>query len=237
MRRLALNHALGLPPPAVRSDCVRNPCACPVQRPQNASLQPRGFGRLEWKTGGSISWRLRLGYQSEEATLRATVRAQFPKITLGLTRASDNSNLKSLGPNAVIDLPFFDRNQGNVAMEKATRQQLFDDYVARVYDARNDIAKAAADLRFTARREEAARARFPTLERLARSYATERRRGRVWTRWSLPVRAAVGWGQAAGGGKAAGRRWRRLSIALELASGQPSLTAAEQKSMSVFKPM
>ena len=182
-------------------------------RPEPASARPRARPN-GWRAARTLPTAmeerrldlvaLRLGYDSEEATLRAAVRAQFPKITLGLTRASDNSALKSLGPNAVFDLPFFDRNQGNVAMEKATRQQLFDDYVGRVYDARNDIAKAAADLRFTARREEAARAAIPALERLAGSYADRARRGRGGRAGGLG-RAAVARREAAGGGKTARR--------------------------------
>ena len=155
--------------------------------------------------------------------MRAAVRGQFPRITLGLTRASDNSALKSLGPNGVFDLPFFDRNQGNVAMEKATRQQLFDDYVGRVYGARADIAKAAADLRFTARREQAARAAIPALERLAETYRTALGAG------SVDALVAAGARQSLGAKRLEAERLHgdvaALIIDLELATGQPSLTA------------
>jgi cobalt-zinc-cadmium efflux system outer membrane protein len=165
---------------------------------------------------------LRLGYTSEEAALRAAVRGQFPKITIGLTRASDNSALKSLGPNAVIDLPFFDRNQGNIAIEKATRQQLYDEYVGRVYDARADIAKAAADLRFTVQREEAARAAIPALERLSGSYETALGAG------SVDALVASGARQSLAAKRLEAEKLRgevaALIVALELATGQPSLT-------------
>ena len=62
-------------------------------------------------------------------------------------RASDNSNIRSVGLGVSIDLPIFDRNQGAIATETATRQKLFDEYTARVFEARSDIVTAAAELR------------------------------------------------------------------------------------------
>ncbi len=217
--RLTLNQTLGLPPEAVVK--LRSHLRLP-----NSAAAARLAGRED--LSANFEQRrldlaaLRLGYNSEEATLRAAVRGQFPKITLGLTRASDNSALKSLGPNAVFDLPFFDRNQGNVALEKATRQQLFDDYVGRVYTARADIAKALADLRFTARREEAARAAIPALERVAGSFQTALGGG------SVDALVASGASQSLGAKRLEVEKLRgeaaTLVIALELASGEPSLT-------------
>lgn len=217
--RLALNHTLGLPPDAA----VR----------LRANLRLPGMDAANRFTVGALSAdfegrrldlvALRLGYDSEEATLRAAVRGQFPRITLGLTRASDNSALKSIGPNAVFDLPFFDRNQGNVANEKATRQQLFDEYAGRVYDARHDIAKAAADLRYTLGREQAARAALPALEQLSASYQTALAAG------SVDSLVAAGARQSLGAKRLEAERLRgeaaALVVALELASGQPALTA------------
>ncbi len=219
--RLALNHSLGLPPQAwvkLRPG-LHLPDGASVERlAARADLtSAMGERRLDLVA-------LRLGYQSEEATLRAAVRGQFPKVTLGLTRASDNSALKSLGPNAVIDLPFFDRNQGNVAAETATRQQLFDDYVGRVYDAHNDIAKAAADLRFTSRRLEAARNAVPTLERLSKNFESEEGAGEV------DALVASGARQSLGAKRLEAEKLRgdlaALLVALELASGEPALTTA-----------
>lgn len=217
--RLTLNQTLGLPPDAV------------VKLRPNLHLPgATAAGRLAAREDLMTHFEqrrldlaaLRLGYQSEEGTLRAAVRGQFPKITLGLTRASDNSALKSLGPNAVFDLPFFDRNQGNVALEKATRQQLFDEYVSRVYGARADIAKTAADLRFTAQREEAARAAIPSLERVAGSFQVALGGG------SVDALVASGASQSLGAKRLEEEKLRgevaALVIALELASGEPSLT-------------
>ena len=220
--RLTLNQTLGLPPEAtvkLRPN-LQLPSTAAADR---IAERPDLAANFEQRRLDLAA--LRLGFNSEEATLRAAVRGQFPRITLGLTRASDNSALKSLGPNAVFDLPFFDRNQGNVAMEKASRQQLFDDYVGRVYSARADIAKAAADLRFTARREEAARAAIPALERVAGSFQTALGGG------SVDELVAAGANQSLGAKQLEVEKLRgdlaALVIALELASGEPSLTGGE----------
>lgn len=79
---------------------------------------------------------LRLGYAAEDAKLRAAILAQFPKLTFGVTGGSDNSNVRNIGPQISLELPIFDRNQGNIAIENATRQQLYDEYTARLGSVR-----------------------------------------------------------------------------------------------------
>ena len=90
---------------------------------------------------------LRRGYQSQEATVRAAILGQFPKISLGFSQTRDTGNFLTIGPSIAADLPFFDRNQGNIAIEQATRRQLFDEYVARVFEARADVARASMTIR------------------------------------------------------------------------------------------
>jgi len=82
---------------------------------------------------------LQLGYQAQEATLRAAVLAQFPMFSLGYAASQDNSRVRNGGPAITFELPIFDRNQGNIAIAKATRQQLRDEYVARLASAHSDI--------------------------------------------------------------------------------------------------
>jgi outer membrane protein TolC len=89
---------------------------------------------------------LRAGYASEEEKLRAAVLSQFPKIGLGVTRARDTSDIPTIGFGVTLDLPIFDRGQGRIAMETATRQQLFDELAARTFEARADAARAFDDL-------------------------------------------------------------------------------------------
>jgi len=110
---------------------------------------------------------LRQGYQSQEQTVRAAVLAQFPKIVLGFNpHSSDTTNVHTAGFGITIDLPIFDRNQGNIAIETATRQKLFDEYVARVFEAHSDIATAVADIRSLNRQVAAAEAALPVLQHL-----------------------------------------------------------------------
>jgi outer membrane protein TolC len=113
---------------------------------------------------------LQRGYDSQEQTLRAAVLDQFPKVNLGVNDASDNTNVHSVGLVATIDLPIFDRNQGVIASEKATRQQLFDELVGRIYEARADIATAVADLRALNDQIADAQAAIPNLQTLVDSY-------------------------------------------------------------------
>ena len=82
---------------------------------------------------------LQLGYQVQEATLRGAVLAQFPVFSLGYAASQDNSRVRNGGPAVTFDLPIFDRNQGNIAIAKATRQQLRDEYTARLASARGEI--------------------------------------------------------------------------------------------------
>lgn len=115
---------------------------------------------------------LKRGYESQEATVRATVLSSFPKINLGINRARDTSDIHTIGPSIAIDLPIFDRNQGAIAVEKATRQKLFDEYVNRVFEARSDIAIALADIDALTKQIESAEDSLPVLVRLADAYKT-----------------------------------------------------------------
>ncbi len=75
---------------------------------------------------------LRLGYLSEDARLRGAILGQFPNLTIGVTGGSDNSNIRNIGPQVSLELPVFDHDQGVIAVERATRHQLHDEYAARL---------------------------------------------------------------------------------------------------------
>jgi outer membrane protein TolC len=113
---------------------------------------------------------LALGYRSQEATLRAAVKSQFPKIGLSFSRASDTSDVKTLGGGVSVELPLFDRRQGVIAGAKATRQQLFDEYYARLAEARAQVRQILEDLTATRAQLEEATRSLPDLEQLAAAY-------------------------------------------------------------------
>jgi outer membrane protein TolC len=74
------------------------------------------------------------------------VLAQFPSLQLGVTRASDTvgdrsdqgNTVHTIGIGATLNLPLFDRNQGNIAIQKATRAQLLAEYQARLDQTSSD---------------------------------------------------------------------------------------------------
>jgi outer membrane protein TolC len=89
---------------------------------------------------------LQAGYQSQEAKVRSAILAQFPALNIGFNTARDTSAVYSNGLSIGITLPLFDRNRGNIAIERATRQQLHDDYAARVLGTRSDMQRISRDL-------------------------------------------------------------------------------------------
>lgn len=82
---------------------------------------------------------LKLGYGSQEEKLRAAILAQFPALILGGSGGHDNTAVYSIGPSVTMDLPIFNRNQGNIAIEKATRQKLHAEYEIRLTTATSEI--------------------------------------------------------------------------------------------------
>ena len=90
---------------------------------------------------------LQAGYRAQDEKLRAAILAQFPAITVGFVKARDNGNISSKGFSISLSLPLFDGNRGNIAIERATRQQLHDEYSARLLNDRNDVQRLMADLR------------------------------------------------------------------------------------------
>jgi outer membrane protein TolC len=82
---------------------------------------------------------LRAGYEAQDERYRGAVLAQFPALNVGLTRSRDNSNVYSKSIGVTLSLPLLNRNRGNIAIEKATREKLFDEYQQRVRATRGEI--------------------------------------------------------------------------------------------------
>ena len=115
---------------------------------------------------------LQRGYESQDATVRAAILAQFPKMSVALTKATDTTNVKTTGFNIAVDVPIFDRDQGVIATERVTRQRLRDEYKQRVFEAHSDIATAIADIRSLDRQIAAAEEALPLLEKVVNSAQT-----------------------------------------------------------------
>ena len=140
--RHALNQVLGIPPDSkivLQRDIRPLPWKhLPTTQKIIAGLEDRRLDLLA----------LKKGYESQEARVRAAILSQFPKINIGLNYAGDTSDVITTGFAAAIDLPFFDRSQGRIAETRAGRRQLFDAYLARVFEAQSNIATILADMKF-----------------------------------------------------------------------------------------
>ncbi len=213
--RTALNLGLGQPANAVLQ-LKSGPADFTADPPPSTSLL---LDDLENRRLDLVA--LRLGYESEEATLRAAVKSQFPKIGLSFTKANDTSNVRTRSIGVMIDLPLFDRNQGQIAVGRATRQQLFDEYAARVAEARAQVAQALVDLAGTRLQVQSVAGSLPALEHLAASQEQAFRDGNVDVLGYRDARSAL-----------ATRRIElsrlrqslvELEIALEIATGRPQL--------------
>jgi outer membrane protein TolC len=78
-----------------------------------------------------------------------------------------------------IEIPVFDRNQAAIARERATRRMLHDEYVARVFETRADIADLLEAVKSLDGEIAAARAAEPGLEKLVETYRTAVDRGQA----------------------------------------------------------
>ena len=82
---------------------------------------------------------LHAGYQSQEAKVRTAVLSQFPSLSIGITRAKDTGALYTTGFGISLNLPLFSGSRGAIAVERATREQLQQEYQARLSQALTDV--------------------------------------------------------------------------------------------------
>jgi outer membrane protein TolC len=110
---------------------------------------------------------LQLGYRSQDEKFRGAIVGQFPALTFGPTYSRDTSDVRTFGPNLTMDLPIFDRNQGNVAIEKSTREQLRAEFNARLSAAHSEVLASLATQRLISRQLGEERAELPVLQGFA----------------------------------------------------------------------
>lgn len=107
---------------------------------------------------------LQAGYAAQEQKVRQAVLGQFPAFNLGFTRARDTAGVNTVGFGVNISLPLFNRNQGVIAVQRATRAQLRTDYQARLDQADADVRQVQADLALLQRQRQNLLAALPALE-------------------------------------------------------------------------
>lgn len=114
---------------------------------------------------------LQAGYEAQEQKYRAAILSQFPSLSVGFVRARDTSNIYTSGFQINLSLPIFNRNQGNIAIEKATRQRLRDEYQTRLNQAYADVAHLRADNAILTRQLQQTEAALPDVELAAQHAA------------------------------------------------------------------
>ena len=81
----------------------------------------------------------RAGYASQEARVRAAILAQVPSLGIDIHRARDTSAVYTTGLGVTLNLPLLSGNRGNIAIERATRAQLREEYQARLAQTAVDV--------------------------------------------------------------------------------------------------
>ena len=130
--RHSLNLLLGLAPQAVVTLAP-----LPQNEPLNADNIKAQLTMLPQLRPDLLA--LKAGYESQEARVRAAILAQFPSLGIGVNRARDTGDVDTVGLSVTLSLPLFSGNRGNIAIERATREQLRDEYQARLARARVDV--------------------------------------------------------------------------------------------------
>lgn len=115
---------------------------------------------------------MKYGYQSQEANVRTAILGQFPNISIGVNHARDNSDYFSAGIGISVELPIFDHNQGRIAIRRATRKRLFDEYTARLFQARAGIARLVSMISWLDLQIKQVQQNLPQLEHLLNIYKT-----------------------------------------------------------------
>jgi outer membrane protein TolC len=134
-----LNALLGLAPNAT------------VRLAQSLRLQPIDVAKLEPLLVDLVARRpdllaLQAGYQAQEEKVRRAIIEQFPKLSVGSNFARDTTDVRTQSLAIMVSLPLFDRNQGNIAIEHATREQLRAEYQARLDRAYGEAERLISEL-------------------------------------------------------------------------------------------
>lgn len=114
---------------------------------------------------------LRAGYVAQDQKYRAAILDQFPNLSVGFVRARDTSSVYTSGFQISLNLPIFNRNRGNIAIEKASRRRLRDEYQNRLDQAYAEVAQLRMDTALLERQLTEVEAALPAMTAQAASAA------------------------------------------------------------------
>ncbi|NIJ37526.1 outer membrane protein TolC [Sphingopyxis panaciterrae] len=166
--RSELHRLLGLPPDYALH---LSPAPLPTTVPDAARLFSLAVA------GRSDLDALRAGYDAQEAAVRRAILDQFPNLDLTINGARDTGGNKLLGPSIAFTLPLWNRNRGGIAVAEATREALREEYDARLFQTRAEIAAAVSGLAIARRQYETLRAGMPAVESFALASRRAAQRG------------------------------------------------------------
>jgi outer membrane protein TolC len=122
---------------------------------------------------------LKAGYESQDLHLRQAIIAQFPALNVSVHRARDNSDVSNFGPGITLGLPIFNRNRGNIAVEEATRQRLYDELQNRLNGAVSEVERLLTDQALLERQVAELKGGVAEAERMAQAAETAFRQGNI----------------------------------------------------------
>ncbi len=168
----ALHLLLGLAPEAPLQ--VHLPPMPPLPDPQTLHRQMK---ELPLRRPDLLA--LQAGYHSQEAKVRAAILSQFPSISIGISRVRDTGNLYTDGFSIGLNLPLFSGNRGAIAVERATREQLLEEYQARLDQAEVDVDRLIHLQGIITLQQQQLDTYLPTLEKLVDRGREPFRRGDI----------------------------------------------------------
>lgn len=111
---------------------------------------------------------LQAGYRAQEARVRVAVLSQFPDISVGFTKTRDNGDVHAIGGVVNLTLPLFNRGRGELAVQRATRDQLRADYQARLDQTAGAVWQLWDEMRQLQQQLAVLQAQLPLLQRSVR---------------------------------------------------------------------
>ncbi len=122
---------------------------------------------------------IKMECESVDDQYRVALWQQIPKTSVGFSHAKDDEDVHSIGGSVQIEIPLFDRNQGNIFAKRAHRQKTFDNYRAKIVEARAEVMRIVAHIQATQRKINAISRLMPTLEQLVTTYSNASKNGSI----------------------------------------------------------
>jgi len=122
---------------------------------------------------------MKMECESTDNQFRASLWQQIPETSVGFLHARDLEGVSSLGGIVQMEIPIFDRNQGNVFAKRALRQEMLDNYRAKIIEARAEVMRIVAHIQATQRKINAISRLMPTLKQLVGTYREASTQGSI----------------------------------------------------------